>query len=103
MMKRILHLTLIKRYFDVIADGKKRREWRAKKPYWTKRLFKDGKPRKFDEVHFTNGYGRDRPFMRVEWRGLDLGCDDYYMVILGDLLEIRNWFGEADGRETIRS
>lgn len=59
-MTRILHLTLMKKWFDLIAAGKKKIEYREIKPYWIKRLSKD-----YDEIHFKNGYNKDCPFMRV--------------------------------------
>lgn len=92
--RRILHLTLHRRWFDAIARGEKKAEYRLLKPYWAKRL--DG--REYDEIHFRNGYASDAPFMRVEWVGLadafysPLGDDKHVFVIhLGKILEIRNY------------
>jgi len=84
MEKRILHLTLIKKYFDLIASGKKIKEYRDIKPYWTKRLL--GKS--FDEIYFKNGYSKNAPFMRVEFKGMEKR--DKYVISLGKVLEIKN-------------
>ena len=84
VMKKILHLTLMKRWFDEIASGQKKIEYRDKKPYWEKRL--EGKV--FDEIHFKNGYAKDAPFMRVEWKGCVL--KEEYEIKLGRVLEIKN-------------
>ena len=35
---KILHLTLKKKWFDMILSGEKTDEYREIKPYWTKRL-----------------------------------------------------------------
>src|SRR6478609_2178429 len=35
---KILHLTLKKKWFDMIASGEKKEEYRELKPYWAKRL-----------------------------------------------------------------
>lgn len=35
---RILHLTLKKKWFDMIASGEKKEEYREIKPYWISRL-----------------------------------------------------------------
>ena len=92
-MTKILHLTLHKKYFDLIASGEKKEEYRMMSPHWASRI--GGKT--FDEIHFTNGYGKSRPFMRVEFLGFrvplidDTGC--YYVLQLGKILEIRNWTG----------
>lgn len=87
---RILHLTLKKKWFDLIASGEKKIEYREIKPYWTKRLY----AKCFDEIHFRNGYAKDSPFMRVEFLGSDangkfegLKC---YRIYLGEILELRN-------------
>lgn len=86
MAKKILHLTLMKKWFDEIASGKKKIEYRKIKPYWTKRLFyKDGKPVKYDLILFKNGYAKDSPKMLVEFKGLRVGKE--YEFILGKVLE----------------
>lgn len=88
-MTRILHLTLHKKWFDLIASGEKKIEYREMKPYWEKRL--EGK--EFDEVHFRNGYAKDAPFMRVQWLGLEkyhnFDGKLCYGILLGDVLEMR--------------
>lgn len=61
---RILHLTLKKQWFDMIADGEKREEYREMKPYWHKRLV--GK--QYDAVRFRNGYAPTSPTVTVELR-----------------------------------
>ena len=84
MTKRILHLTLLKKWFDLIAIGKKTKEYRDVKPYWTKRLI--GK--EFDEIYFKNGYSKKVPFMRVEWKSI-IKDKNQYVIILGKVLEIK--------------
>jgi len=100
MAVRILHLTLKKKWFDLIAQGKKKIEYRKIKPHWKSRLLKktplySGNSlhiNRFDEVHFRNGYKKDSPFMRVEW--LDLNISDFegevhFAIVLGKVLEIK--------------
>ena len=94
--KKILHLTLKKEWFDEIAMGKKKSEYREDKPYWRKRLIgSDGIFKQFDEVHFRNGYSKNSPFMRVEFITTSriLNAKDIWIfgIYLGDILEIRNW------------
>ena len=82
---KVLHLTLKKRWFDLIASGKKTEEYRECKTYWIKRL----RGRVYDEIHFRNGYRVDSPFMRVEWKGVT--CVAYrYIIKLGRISEIKN-------------
>lgn len=89
--KKILHLTLLRNWFDLIVSGDKIVENRCVKPYWTKRL--EGK--QFDEIYFKNGYAKDAPFMRVEWNGIskkvnpDTG-EEKYVISLGKVLEVKN-------------
>lgn len=89
-MTRILHLTLHRQWFDAIASGEKREEYREIKPYWAKRI--DG--REYDEIHFRNGYARNAPFMRVEYKGYRDGVwngKPVYALQLGKILEVRNY------------
>jgi hypothetical protein len=99
---RILHLTLKKKWFNLIASGEKNIEYRELKPYWIRRLFKDGCARQFDEVHFRNGYGVTAPFMRVQWVGMSVTSPDRWipahdediwedtiMIHLGTILELK--------------
>ena len=96
----ILHLTLKKNWFDLIASGKKVFEYREFKPYWEKRIdFKH-----YYEVHFKNGYATDAPFMRVIYQhytviegngqvmenGELLEAPKYFRLELGKVLEIKN-------------
>ena len=57
----ILHLTLKKKWFDMILAGVKPEEYREIKPYWNKRLNK-----KYDAICFKNGYAKDAPQFTIE-------------------------------------
>ena len=85
---KVLHLTLKKKWFDLIASGKKRREYRECKPYWEKRLLHgpDGEPNEYDEIHFRNGYRKDAPFMRVKCEGLAISGKDWLKPKHGEIL-----------------
>jgi len=61
---RILHLTLKKQWFDMIASGNKREEYREIKPYWDKRLM--CAKGKYDAICFRNGYLPTSPTLLVE-------------------------------------
>ena len=86
---RILHLTLKRKWFDLIASGKKTEEYRSDKRYWISRLA----GQEFDEVHFRNGYHSDSPFMRVECKGVELDIyeNHRFIIKLGKILETRNY------------
>lgn len=95
--KKILHLTLYKKFFDQIYSGKKTEEYREDTPYWTAKLTKNGEFVEFDEVHFKNGYGPDVPFMAVEHLGTtkrveeqDLVIKKLYVIKLGEILLTNN-------------
>ena len=67
--QRILHLTLTKHWFDLIASGEKTNEYREQKPHWEKRLLnEDGTPKVFDIVRFRNGYNKTSPTMDIEFK-----------------------------------
>lgn len=98
-MKKILHLTLKKQWFDMIASGVKREEYRELKPYWHKRLSKQ-----YDIIRFRNGYATDAPTMDVELKELlsGLGIIDWgappeepvYILKLGKILNRENFTSE---------
>ena len=70
---RILHLTLKKKWFDMIASGEKKEEYREMTGYWIRRLLEfhnkangDIRAQRYDLVRFRNGYRSDSPVMDVE-------------------------------------
>lgn len=104
---KVLHLTLKKKFFDLIASGEKKEEYRDMKIYWLKRFFKpkysisyeDYYPYEFldelmkfpdcnldeilrlfgacrvnfDVIQFKNGYGKNSPVIRIEFKGVSIG------------------------------
>jgi len=89
MEQKILHLTLKKKWFDLIMVGKKKVEHRELKHYWTKRLQKQ-----YEVIKFVNGYGKDKPFMIIEYLGIDTKGmklnPPTYNLMLGKILETGN-------------
>lgn len=103
---KILHLTLKKKWFDLIVSGQKKHEFRECKPYWEKRLLHgpNGEPKHFDEIHFRNGYSKNSPFMRVECKKLSLTGKKWFtpkhgeklaesviIIFLGKIFEVKNY------------
>jgi len=66
---KVLHLTLEKKWFDMVSSGIKKEEYREIKPYWDLRLH----TRHFDVVEFRNGYGKNVPSITVELLGIIRG------------------------------
>lgn len=56
-----LELILHKKWFHLIAQGKKNVEYRELKQYWIKRIL--DKKHRFTQVRFRNGYQKDAPTM----------------------------------------
>lgn len=90
---KILHLTLKKKWYDMILSGEKKEEYREVKPYWIARLVDEfGAPHScedfnfehkghkcsmrspvgYDIVEFKNGYRKDSPTMRVKITDIDI-------------------------------
>ena len=105
IVMRILQLTLKKKWFDLIATGEKKFEYREYKRHWMSRLLGKSGIRNYDEIRFTNGYGKDKPFVRVEFEGAAIitgkHCSPdngepleteqkYFVIGLGEVLEIGN-------------
>jgi len=106
---KILHLTLKKKWFDMIASGEKFEEYREMKPYWEKRLCNMAKIdvgnsiavfKKYDLICFKNGYAKDAPTMYVNCKGISVGWGEqkwgaesrlYYIIKLGTITKIENY------------
>jgi len=88
-MDKILHLTLFREFFDKILSGEKVEEYRDKKEYWEKRLFENRSPKEYDYIIFKNGYSKDAPEMKVEWKGLRED-NERYTILLGKVVETKN-------------
>ncbi len=98
--KSVLHLPITIEFFNMIALGIKKEEYRAIKPYWFVRVvFKSSKVlvnkfcnhllsnnpavnhnfntnfygKKFDYVFLKNGYSKNAPILITEWKGMDIG------------------------------
>lgn len=114
---KILHLTLKKKWFDMILSGKKKEEYREVKEYWMKRIagiegcgtnynfqllcvagFNETK-QIFDKIVFKNGYSKAAPEFTIECKGVIVdqgkkqwGAPDYrtFVLKLGKILETKN-------------
>lgn len=102
---RVLHLTLKKKWFDLIASGGKKCEYRELKHYWKVRLEETYYEidydcpvdvfKQFDIVRFRNGYGKNARTIDVEFKGISIGEGRnkwgaeigriYYCINLGEL------------------
>jgi hypothetical protein len=90
----VLRLTLKRRWFDMIASGRKREEYRTPGKWILTRL--EGKS--YDVIEFKNGYGSNVPTMLVEYLGWKLssglkewGADpsvEYATIKLGRVLSL---------------
>lgn len=93
----VLHLTLKKKWFDMIASGEKKEEYREIKPYWVSRLvdgieaarqweidegisffihgynFVMDTAKHFQDVEFKNGYSKNAPTILVRCIGIVQG------------------------------
>ena len=97
MAERILHLNLKKQWFDMIASGEKKEEYRNINDYWYTRLAKFNEVQEGDKIIFSNGYSKDRRQMEVEllnaicsqgnpaW-GAEKGTI-YFVLRLGEILK----------------
>lgn len=67
-MNRYLFLTLKKLPFGAKLSGEKTIEYRVQSDWIKSRLI--GKD--YDFIKFVNGYGTDKPFMIIEYKGYDV-------------------------------
>jgi hypothetical protein len=94
---RTLNLTIKKKWFDKIASGEKKVEYRELKDYWKRRLLENQDCevclpiREFDEILFRNGYRKDSPTLRAEWNGLEIQKYEgkkHFAILIGQVLEV---------------
>lgn len=93
MKKKVLRLTLKKKWYNLIMLGAKREEYREIKEYWLKRLFDVQSPmiakfifgdigltpKDFTHVHFRLGYRKNAPTMEFQITGIDINRGDNRM------------------------
>jgi hypothetical protein len=91
---KVLHMTLKKKWFDLILYGVKTEEYRGIKPYWDTRL-----STAYDIIRFKNGYNKDSPVFDIELKGIKKGIgkrewggssEDVYILQLGTILKSHN-------------
>lgn len=85
-----MHLNLVREFFDQIAKGDKREEYRDRSEHWKTRL----EGREYDIVRFRNGYGPDVPEMDVEWKGVEKVTRKgrpQYAIKLGKIVSPKRW------------
>ncbi len=78
MDKKILHLNLKKKWFDLILSGEKTEEYREIKPYFEKRfkphshvhIGRTWYPCSMVQILFSNGYAKGRRQMLVDIKGI---------------------------------
>jgi hypothetical protein len=88
--RRILHLNLVREFFDRIAKGEKLEEYRDRTDYWKTRL----EGREYDIIRFRNGYGPTVPEMDVEWKGIEKVVRKgrpQYTIKLGKIVSLKRW------------
>lgn len=107
---KVLHLTLKKQWFDMVADTRpetrKDEEYRELKVYWLKRLLRlptqhlpdikdPSNAKHFDAVCFKNGYSKDARTVIRECKGISIGIgkdewgasgSDEFIIKLGSRL-----------------
>lgn len=66
---RTLELTLKRQWFDMVASGEKKEEYREQSKWIMSRL--EGK--QYDKVRFRNGYNADSPVCVCEYLGWQFG------------------------------
>lgn len=88
---KIIHMTLKKKWFDMILSGEKSEEYRTMKSYWQTRL--DGG---YDAICFKNGYASSAPKFVIELKKIrgGLGKEEWgapvgkqvYILELGKII-----------------
>lgn len=93
--KKVLRLTVCKKWFDMIVEGSKKEEYREIKPYWAHRLIEghdkelwvsgESKFKPYTHVLFINGYSKDSPHIEKKIKDICIGypkadlCPDEFL------------------------
>jgi len=64
-----LKLSLKRLPFEVMVTGEKTIEYRYPSKWIESRLYKKDKKRAYDFIEFTNGYGKNKPFLKARYEG----------------------------------
>tara|TARA_Y100000361_G_scaffold145205_1_gene154131 strand:- start:362 stop:676 length:315 start_codon:yes stop_codon:yes gene_type:complete len=100
-----LIMILKKEPYSVMVTGEKKNEYRDNSKYWTSRLFKkNGTPKDFKYIQFSNGYQKNRPQFTVEFKSVEIidevdevysngftvkysqKKNGYYKILLGNII-----------------
>lgn len=93
---KTLHLNLHKKWFDMIASGEKREEYRELSDYWKARM-KTVRRDNVKTITFSNGYQRGRRQMVVSLKYISIrtglnewGAEEgkiYFVLHLGNIIK----------------
>jgi ASC-1-like (ASCH) protein len=83
LVTAILHLTLKKKWFDLMISGRKKIEYRKPSRWIMSRLSKD-----YDVIKFTNGYGSTKPFFICEYKGFEISDRSETINIDGNNIDV---------------
>ena len=71
--KKVLKLTLKKKWFDLMKDGFKKIEFRTPSDWiYSKLLDENGNGKQYDLIEFKNGYSKNAPSFCCEFLGWDI-------------------------------
>ncbi len=71
--KKVLKLTLKKKWFDLMQSGEKKIEFRDPSDWIFSRLLdENGNEKEYDLIEFRNGYGKNAPSFCCEFLGWDI-------------------------------
>ena len=95
-MNKTPHLTIKKKWFDMILSGEKTEEYRDIKPYYNLRLIGQD----YDTVVFRNGYTANAPQFTIELKNItqstgnpEWGAEEgktYFVLLLGKIINTKN-------------
>jgi len=106
--KRILKLTITRKWADAIINGGKLEEYREISPFYQPRMWLKTNAasikREYDEIHFFVGkpfMSYDHPHFKVKWNGFYIGNGkpewgakpgtSYYCIDVSEILEVKFW------------
>lgn len=108
-MANTLHMTLKRKWFDMMLLGVKKEEYREQKDYWYKRLtnifeanysWDNYSFKEYDTITFRNGYSKNASEFVIEFKGTSEGYgnpvwgapigESVFIISVGNILSTKN-------------
>ena len=83
--RNTLHLTLKKKWFQLMLSGQKQVEIRKRSEWIQQRLIN----KDYDIIRFVNGYGKEKPFFTCKFKGYVIAKKDEELTFGNEIVNVK--------------